>query len=185
MVGRPLWHRRHHIGGGHPQHRRLFDAAQGLHLALHILRIQLHQTLTHLVLDRIPLWRLIETAWVEQLIQQLWITTKVMGNPGAGVTQVHQLRQRHGIFHQQGDIGTASADTFKHVQQARQGLIRMLRRTHRTDQQGDQMVHSGSPLSTHPEVGSPLAQGLDQAIDLAGILISRLLQRRQGLLLIQ
>ncbi len=162
-------HGRGDVGGGDAQHIGLLEPAQCFHLPFQIVvRHGLHERLQFLR-ERDFIQRRIQAARIEQFIEQDRMARELPRDPRTGGAQLHQLRQGHGIFHQQRQIGAAPGHRFEQADDALQGRGRLRHGADRADQHRQQMIHALTGLGTQGAITEALAQTRQQAQRFFGI----------------
>ena len=103
-----------------------------------------------------------------------------MGDPGAGGAQLHQLRQGHGILHQQCEIGAALQDLLQQPEHPVQRLVGLLHPPGHPQQQGQQPLQEPFAVVAQELVAAPAAQPVELPQDCLRIPVSGAAQRLQG-----
>ena len=89
---------------------RRLEIAQGIHLRLQIVRPQACDLLTKFVTQQVFVRRGVKASPIQKLIKQYRGSGYLLGDPGTGAAQRHQINKGGRIFEQHDKIGTATHD---------------------------------------------------------------------------
>ena len=167
------------------QHRGMAELAQPVHALLEVICRDAGQADLQYALQAGAIERCIQGARVEQLIQQDRVMRQLGRHPGAGRAQLHQLRQGHGVFHQQGQVGGAAGNGLQQVADPPQGLGGMVRSRRRAEQHGHEPVELLAAALPQEAGYRPLAETLQPGSQLFRIKIARAFQLGSDLLRLQ